>query len=157
MCLFDNLLPRHKKPERQMTPKMHFIDDLYVMAGLTRLRLDSLRANLKVPRIGDMNRKINAFYLGSIEGDLRRYMDVSKVDMDTLVHLVFGVALYTATKERLIKSDEEWGKLASEYEQAYLATENHEYRKLGLGFAGILGADPEENWEKFVEEINRSN
>ena len=129
--------------------------ELYAGASLTKFRVAQLRKKLAIPSTGAEHRYLTAFYLGAIEGDIRKYVDMSKMTTDTLVETIFLIAMYTAVKDNDINNDGEWGALASEYNQVLFDKDNDWYRKRGLGFAGILGEDPEDNWSQFVARVGQ--
>lgn len=153
------------KIEKQFEKKYPFIKALYIGASLTKHGTQELRDRLKVPQTGALHRHLLVFYLGAIEGDIRKAADMSMLSQDNLVELVFIVALYVATKDKEISSDAEWGAYASECNQVLFDRDNEWYRKCGLGYAGLLGEDSEENWSELelaimneqLKEIKGSN
>lgn len=144
--MFGSLRDWNKKYEKKLSNENPFLRDLYIGARLTKIRTDDLRKRLSISPIGEKNREINAFYLGAIEGDVRKYMNMSNMDMDQLIQIVMLVALYTATKDRDISSDGEWGALARDYSEVFVS-EYDKYRKAGIGFSGLFNAEAEGCWD----------
>lgn len=122
---------------------------------MTKVRVDHLRKELDIPRTGKNNRELNAFYLGAIEGDVRRFFDMSKLTKDQLIEINFLVAMYVAVKDKQICSEGEWGALTHEYQEIFHPDYDW-FRKRGLGFAGLFGEDPEQNWDMLVTKLKEN-
>lgn len=73
-------------------------------------------------------------------------MNMSKMGMDQLMQIVVLIALYTATRDRDISNDGEWGALARDYSEVFV-NEYDKYRKAGIGFSGLFNEETEDCWD----------
>ncbi|ABC29381.1 hypothetical protein HCH_02588 [Hahella chejuensis KCTC 2396] len=151
--MFNLFKSWREKHESEFEKHHPYLKQIYIGVALTKFRVNELRENLNIPRFGEKNRKVNAFYLGSIEGDIRKYFDMTNISMPQLMELMILSAGYSAIRDREVNSDAEWGAMIKELQEAF-ENELDWYRKRGLGFSGLFDEDPEENWDKFVDRIS---
>ena len=155
--------PFSKRKERKridraiedLRERIPFIDDLWVLASMTRVRTEMLRAKLRIPPVGRKHQQLTAFYLGAVEGDVRKRIDMSEITLGELGRVGLGVALYTAQKDRVISLDDEWVSLATEYQQFYMDPDNHDFRILGIKYSGMQNHDPESAWGELEKQLSQ--
>lgn len=131
-----------------------FIPDLHIGASMTRVRVDRLRQDLKIESDGLKHQQLVAFYLGSFEGDLRWLLDMSQITLGQLGKLALGVALYTAIKDTIARDRTEVADLEAQYLRFYTNSDNHDFRILGLKYAGVMNADPETAWAELTQRLS---
>ncbi|MEF1174402.1 hypothetical protein [Vibrio sinaloensis] len=130
-----------------------FIPSMFPMLELSKFRLENVMERHSIPRIGNKGRCCLAFYLGTISGEIRQTVNVSKLDDKMMLHLILTSYGYVAIKSGQVKSDSDWASVITRAEEVLLTDEYVWFHRKGIGSVGILGEDPEENWLDFENEI----
>jgi hypothetical protein len=146
----------NKKHESELIKEHPYLEQLYMGVALTKFRVKNLRQEKDIPDYGLRNRQLTAFYLRAVEGDIRKFLDASKMPSSSLMQLVILSAGFAAIKDKDVTNDGEWGAMIKGFQEA-MDNDLHWFRKRGLGYAGITGEDPEENWNVFVSKVVDQN
>ncbi|HHF3007089.1 hypothetical protein V6233_22625 [Vibrio antiquarius] len=130
-----------------------FIRSMYPMLELSKFRLENVMERHSIQSIGNKGRCCLAFYLGAISGEIRQTVNISNLDDKMMLHLILTSHGYVAIKSGQVKSDSDWAALITRAEEVLLTDEYVWFHRKGIGSVGILGEDPEENWQDFENEI----
>jgi hypothetical protein len=153
--MFDIFINWNKKNQKTMSKTYPFLPRMYVNVELTKLRVQGLEE--KYPY--DIER-LTAFYLGSINGDIRANFNMDRLGKHHL-QLVITIAMYVAVVDGDVTSDREYENLAKRF---LLTATNPDYEWFAtkgvhssLELSILLGGDPEAPWFDLEKHLLHNN
>ena len=129
-----------------------FIDDLWQRASTVRKRVAMLRAKELVPDSGTLHQRLTAFYVGALEGVVRKHMPIS-LTPPQIGELTFALAMYTARKDAVIDSDAAWVTMATEFQQVLGQPAIARFAQLGVSYSMADGARVESIWQRLESDF----
>lgn len=129
-----------------------FFEKMYSGLALNSMRIEEIRKRLNTSGSEDVNSKLLAFFLGTIEGDFCSILDPKTTPRSEIMTLVGKLYSYFLIKDLVIKNDSEYTHYMGKANEA-VAPENEWFRKCGVLAGGFELEDKNVYWESLEEKI----
>jgi len=140
----------------KMLESFPFFDNMYVGVASNRGRVDLFKSKLNIPAVGEANRKLLAFYLGTIEGDFVSILKPNVPPREELIALVARLYAYVAIRDSVVSNDQEYGAYMARAKEA-MGPENKWFHRCGVHAGGYDTVDSEAYWDSLEAEVSKYN
>lgn len=130
-----------------------FFEKMYSGLALNNMRIEELRKRLNTSGREDVNSKLLAFFLGTIEGDFCSILDPQTTPRREILTLVGKLYSYFLIKDRVIKNDSDFTYYMGRANEAVSQEKNDWFRKCGVLAGGFDLEDKEVYWVSLEEKI----
>ena len=129
-----------------------FFEKMYSGLALNNMRIEEIRKSLNPSGSEDVDSKLLAFFLGTIEGDFCSILDPKTTPRSEIMTLVGKLYSYFLIKDRVIKNDSDYAYYMGKANEA-VASENEWFRKCGVLAGGFDLEEKNVYWESLEEKI----
>lgn len=129
-----------------------FFEKMYSGLALNNMRIEELRKRLNSLGNEDLDLKLLAFFLGTIEGDFCSILDPKTTPRKEILTLVGKLYSYFLIKDRVIRNDSDFTYFMRRANEA-ASQENDWFRKCGVLAGGFDLEDKDVYWVSLEEKI----